>query len=91
MQIDLSFVSEANLDCAAKHMIEGDWFVSAGNHDYSKYVGEAKEGAVVATRGDDGGIDLSGTHAVADDKDNVAGTLGLGLLLDRLIALAHCQ
>lgn len=37
------FVSEANLDCAAKHMIEGDWFVSAGNHDYSKYVGEAKE------------------------------------------------
>ncbi len=37
------FVSEANLDCAARHMIEGDWFVSAGNHDYSKYVGEAKE------------------------------------------------
>ena len=31
------------MDCAAKHMIEGDWFVSAGNHDYSKYVGEAKE------------------------------------------------
>ncbi len=37
------FVSEANLACAARHMIEGDWFVSAGNHDYSKYVGEAKE------------------------------------------------
>ena len=37
------FVSEANLDCTAKHMIEGDWFVSAGNHEYSKYVGEAKE------------------------------------------------
>lgn len=37
------FVSEANLDSAAKHLIEGDWFVSAGNHEYSKYVGEAKE------------------------------------------------
>ena len=37
------FVSEANLDCAARHMVEGDWFASAGNHEYSKYVGEAKE------------------------------------------------
>lgn len=37
------FVSEANLDMDARHMIEGDWFVCAGNHEYSKYVGEAKE------------------------------------------------
>lgn len=37
------FVSEANLDCAAEHMLMGDWFVCAGNHEYSKYVGEAKE------------------------------------------------
>ncbi|MBQ6953896.1 MAG: metallophosphoesterase [Bacteroidales bacterium] len=37
------FVSEANLDCDAKHMMEGDWFVCAGNHEYSKYVGEARE------------------------------------------------
>ena len=37
------FVSEANLDMDAKHMIEGDWFVCAGNHEYSQYVGEAKE------------------------------------------------
>ena len=37
------FVSEANLDMDARHMIEGDWFVCAGNHEYSQYVGEAKE------------------------------------------------
>ena len=37
------FVSEANLDCCAHHMLEADWFVCAGNHEYSKYVGEAKE------------------------------------------------
>ncbi|MBQ8046688.1 MAG: metallophosphoesterase [Prevotella sp.] len=37
------FVSEANLDCAAEHMLSADWFVCAGNHEYSKYVGEAKE------------------------------------------------
>ena len=37
------FVSEANLDCCAAHMLAADWFVCAGNHEYSKYVGEAKE------------------------------------------------
>ncbi|MBR1927910.1 MAG: metallophosphoesterase [Bacteroidales bacterium] len=37
------FVSEAGLDLAAKHMLMADWFVCAGNHEYSKYVGEAKE------------------------------------------------
>ena len=37
------FVSEANLDSAASYMAEGDWFVCAGNHEYSKFVGEAKE------------------------------------------------
>ena len=37
------FVSEANLDFAASRMLAADWFVSAGNHEYSKYVGEAKE------------------------------------------------
>jgi len=37
------FVSEANLDIAARHMLEADWFVCAGNHEFSKYVGEAKE------------------------------------------------
>ena len=39
----IDFVSEANLDVTAKHMIMADWFVAAGNHEYSKYVGEAKE------------------------------------------------
>lgn len=37
------FVSEANLDGEAKHMMEGDWFVCAGNHEFSRYVGEARE------------------------------------------------
>ena len=27
------FVSEANLDCCAHHMLEADWFVCAGNHE----------------------------------------------------------
>ena len=37
------FVSEANLDSCAVHMLAADWFVCAGNHEYSQYVGEAKE------------------------------------------------
>ena len=37
------FVSEANLDVTAMHMLAADWFVCAGNHEYSKYVGEARE------------------------------------------------
>ena len=39
----IDFVSEANLDAAAHHYREADWFVSAGNHEFSQYVGEAKE------------------------------------------------
>lgn len=39
----MDFVSEANLDAAARHYREADWFVSAGNHEFSQYVGEAKE------------------------------------------------
>ena len=39
----IDFVSEANLDAAARHYLEGDWFVSSGNHEFSQYVGEAKE------------------------------------------------
>lgn len=39
----IDFVSEASLDAAARHYREADWFVSAGNHEFSQYVGEAKE------------------------------------------------
>ena len=39
----IDFVSEANLDLTAKQMLAADWFACAGNHEYSKYVGEAKE------------------------------------------------
>ena len=39
----IDFVSAANLDCAAVHFAAGDWFVSSGNHEFSRYVGEAKE------------------------------------------------
>lgn len=39
----MDFVSEANLDCTARHMIDADWFVCAGNHEYSQYMGEDKE------------------------------------------------
>ena len=39
----IDFVSAANLDFAAVHFAAGDWFVSSGNHEFSRYVGEAKE------------------------------------------------
>lgn len=39
------FVSEANLDFMATTLGVGDWFTSAGNHEFSQYVGEAKEDA----------------------------------------------
>ena len=37
------FVSYANLDCIAQKLGVGDWFTAAGNHEYSQYVGEARE------------------------------------------------
>ena len=39
----IDFVSAANLDFAAAHFAGNDWFVSSGNHEFSQYVGEAKE------------------------------------------------
>lgn len=39
----IDFVSEKNLDIAKDIFSEGDWIVCAGNHEYSQYVGEAKE------------------------------------------------
>ena len=41
----IDFVSDANLDFVAMQLGIGSWFVSAGNHEYSQYVGEAKEDA----------------------------------------------
>ncbi len=37
------FVSQKNLEIARDIFSEGDWIVCAGNHEYSQYVGEAKE------------------------------------------------
>ena len=39
----IDFVSAANLDLAEAHFAGNDWFVSSGNHEFSKYVGEARE------------------------------------------------
>lgn len=39
----IDFVSEANLDYVAEQLLTVKAFVSAGNHEYSQYVGEAKE------------------------------------------------
>ena len=39
------FVSEANLDYISAKLAVGRWFTSAGNHEFSQYVGEAKEDA----------------------------------------------
>ena len=41
----IDFVSAANLDLAEGRFAGNDWFVSGGNHEFSKYVGEAKEDA----------------------------------------------
>ena len=39
----IDFVSIANLEAAGRAFHDDDWFVCAGNHEYSKYVGEARE------------------------------------------------
>lgn len=39
------FVSEANIDFIAEQLGVGNWFTSSGNHEFSLYVGEAKEDA----------------------------------------------
>ena len=39
----IDFTSEANLDCAAEHLLDNNVLASAGNHEYSQYVGEALE------------------------------------------------
>lgn len=39
----IDFVSEANLDAVKDIFSKGDWIVCAGNHEFSLYVGEAKE------------------------------------------------
>ncbi len=41
----IDFVSEANLSFIKGQLSVGDWFASAGNHEYSQFVGEAKEDA----------------------------------------------
>ncbi len=41
----IDFVSKANLDLAGLTYGSDDWFVCAGNHEYSRYVGEAREDA----------------------------------------------
>lgn len=42
----IDFVSEANLDAAALHMRKAGWLCSSGNHEFSQYVGEAREDEV---------------------------------------------
>ncbi len=39
----IDFVSEANIDFLKETFGEGNYFISAGNHEYSQYVGEARE------------------------------------------------
>ena len=41
----IDFVSKANLDFVGLVYGTDDWFVSAGNHEYSRFVGEAREDA----------------------------------------------
>ena len=41
----IDFVSAANLDAATRFTAENDVFMAAGNHEFSLYVGEAKEDA----------------------------------------------
>lgn len=39
----IDFVSYANLDYVRKHLSDIDWFFAVGNHEFSRYVGEAFE------------------------------------------------
>jgi 3',5'-cyclic AMP phosphodiesterase CpdA len=39
----MDFVSQANLDAAKRVFSQGEWILATGNHDFSLYVGEAKE------------------------------------------------
>ena len=41
----IDFVSEANLAFAERVFGSDDWFVAAGNHEYSRFLGEAREDA----------------------------------------------
>jgi len=41
----IDFVSNANLNLVGRYFGADDWFVSSGNHEFSKYVGEAREDA----------------------------------------------
>lgn len=41
----IDFVSKSNLDLAGLAFASDDWFVCAGNHEYSRFVGEAREDA----------------------------------------------
>lgn len=41
----IDFVSNANLALAGRYFASADWFAAAGNHEFSQYVGEAKEDA----------------------------------------------
>ena len=41
----IDFTSEANFEAAATVFAENDFFVCAGNHEFSQYVGEAEEDA----------------------------------------------
>ncbi|MBR1836960.1 MAG: metallophosphoesterase [Kiritimatiellae bacterium] len=39
----IDFTSEANFEAAAAIFAENDWFGCVGNHEFSRYVGEARE------------------------------------------------
>ena len=41
----IDFTSEANFDAAREHMAGHGFFVCSGNHEFSQYLGEAKEDA----------------------------------------------
>lgn len=41
----IDFTSEAGFEAAAAFFAENDWFACVGNHEFSRYVGEAKEDA----------------------------------------------
>ena len=41
----IDFVSQANLAYTERAFASDDWYASSGNHEFSKYVGEAKEDA----------------------------------------------
>lgn len=74
----IDFVSEANLDAAAQFMQENDCFFTAGNHEFSLYVGEAFEDEAYRAQSFDR-VQAAFPHSIRFSSRHVNGVNFVGL------------